>query len=102
MGLLAESLRFAVPMWKLEMADWPRGSIEKTAWGLGSIVCAQADTLMFKGETRAHRQNTRDTFNAMAKGLACLCLLVPDFDLEGHLDKLGDHEDEFRKSPHGF
>jgi len=102
MGLLAESLRFAVPMWEMEMAEWPRESLEKIARRSGGVVCAQGDVLMFKGKTASHRQKTRDTFNAMAQGLACLCLLIPDFDLKDYLDKLGGHEDEFRRSPMGF
>ena|SRR6187401_1881182 len=99
MGLLAESLRFAVPMWEMEMAGWSKDTLKRVSSETAQKVMECGDDLMFKNKTIKGRQSTRDTFNAMAQGLACLCLLIPDFDLKGYLDKLGDHEDEFRRSP---
>lgn len=96
MTLLADTLRFAVPMWAMQMEGWPKERLQQIAHECASAVTEGADTLLFKGKDDKGRQKTRDTFNALAQGTAILVLMHRDWDFEAWLAKLSRDEDAFR------
>lgn len=65
--LLAISLSAAVPLWIKELQGLPWKDVAKMADESATIVASQGDTLMYKTKGK-----TRETFNALARGLAAL------------------------------
>lgn len=87
--LLADTLRLAVPLWADRMRDYPKSSLQRLASANAQTMAEKGDCLMFASN------GTPMAFNAMAQGLACMCLLMPDFNLEALLQRLAKSEAEF-------
>lgn len=65
---LITSLQAAVPLWILEVRDWPE--IQRAAMGgeSGQYIAEHGDELMYGGK----KGRAAAAFNHLARGLACL------------------------------
>lgn len=85
---LTESLRFAVPLWIVEMRDATPGDLMRAGLRCAWAVGERGDNVMFHapGEpTRSERNSAALAFEGLARGLAAVCLL------EGRADFAGLH-----------
>ncbi len=85
---LVESLRFAVPLWVLEMRDASPADLVRAGLRCAWAVGERADSMMFRsaGEPTASQRNSAAlAFEGLARGLASIALL------EGRADFAGLH-----------
>ena len=73
--LLRLSLELSVPLWIHKLRGQPTSVLERVARDCGAVLSERGDTLMFRAR-RKERGRTADTFNRVAKGIACASLVM--------------------------
>lgn len=93
---LVESLRFAVPLWILELRGAQAGDLVRATLRCARAVGERGDNLMFHapGEpTKSERDSAIIAFEGLARGLAAICLLEGQVDFAGLHWCAGPHAD---------
>lgn len=83
---LVESLRFAVPLWIVEMRDASPGDLVRTGLRCAWAVGERGASLMFRvaGDPSAsERDSAALAFEGLARGLAAVCLMEDQADFAG-------------------